>query len=172
MNFLNSANQFKAQANVNRKHEIWLEPESLGEAGFEIPTINYKYFNGKKYRFCYASGVFNGGFYANSVSLCTLKSITNIIFVEFKCLKLDVETKQSIVWRESETSFPGECVFIQKPGTTEEDEGVLLSIVLESDYNKPHFLLILDAKSFTEIARAEIPRLKGQIPPTIHGIFN
>ena len=63
-------------------------------------------------------------------------------------------------------------MFIQKPGTTEEDEGVLLSIVLESDYNKPHFLLILDAKSFTEIARAEIPRLKGQIPPTIHGIFN
>ena len=49
--------------------------------------------------------------------------------------------------------------------------GVILSVILESSADKPHFLLVLDAKSFEEIARAEMPRPQSQIPPTVHGIF-
>jgi carotenoid cleavage dioxygenase-like enzyme len=84
---------------------------------------------------------------------------------------LDLKTKEALTWRESETLYPGECVYIPKPGSIDEDDGVVVSIVLESDESKPHFLLILDAKSFKEIARAEIYRNDGQVPATIHGVF-
>ncbi len=61
-------NYTEAKAYLNEKENIWLIPEQLGIPGFEIPTINYKYFNGKKYRYCYGSGVFERGHFANSVN--------------------------------------------------------------------------------------------------------
>jgi len=84
---------------------------------------------------------------------------------------LDVQTKEALIWRESETLYPGEAVYIPRPGSTDEDDGVVISIVLDSDESKPNFLLILDAKSFKEIARAEIYRNDAQIAATIHGVF-
>ena len=58
-----------------------------------------------------------------------------------------------------------------RPGATEEDDGVLLSVVLSADETLPHFVLILDGQTFTEIARANLLKGKGQIPPTIHGVY-
>lgn len=85
---------------------------------------------------------------------------------------MDLVTKETQIWRESETAFPGECVFVPRPGSEEEDDGFLLSVVLESDVTKPHFLLLMNAKTFKEVARAEINRDQGQIPPTVHGVFS
>lgn len=125
----------------------------MGRSGFELPTINYQNFNGKQYRFCYGSGVFERGYYANSVC------------------KLNMQTKEVSRWHGTETQYPGECIFIARPGSIEEDDGILLSIVLSSIESEPHFVLILDGKSFTELARANLLCGVGQIPPTIHGVF-
>lgn len=76
-----------------------------------------------------------------------------------------------ISWKESNSLYPGECIFIPRPGGVEEDDGVLLSVVLSSNETDPHFLLILDAKDFKEIARAHLISGRGSLPPTIHGVY-
>ena len=44
-------------------------------------------------------------------------------------VKMDGESGSAQVWRE-EGTYPGEPIFVAKPGGTEEDGGVLLSVVL------------------------------------------
>lgn len=101
----------------------------------------------------------------------TLRIFYWFLFCFSKICKLDVSTKEALIWKGSDTLYPGECQFIPRPGSTEEDDGVILSIVLESDETKPHFLLILDGKSFKELARAQIHINEAHIPATIHGLF-
>lgn len=55
---------------VLREGLLQLTGEEIGKPGFELPTINYKRCNGRKYKFCYGSGVFERGNFANSVSGC------------------------------------------------------------------------------------------------------
>lgn len=47
--------------------------------------------------------------------------------------------------------------------------GVLLSVVVKPGAERPGFLLVLDAKTLTELARAEV---SVNIPVTLHGMFN
>lgn len=62
---------------------------------------------------------------------------------------------------------PGEPVFVARPGGKDENNGVILSVVLDS-ITERSFLLILDARSFKEIARAQIPH---NISFGIHGPY-
>lgn len=82
-----------------------------------------------------------------------------------------MKNKVPTTWKESDTAFPGEAVFIPRPGGTSEDDGHVVSIVIETDPNKPHFVVILDAKAMTETARIEFSQEDVDIPATIHGIF-
>jgi beta,beta-carotene 9',10'-dioxygenase len=60
------------------------------------------------------------------------------------------------------------AVFVARPDSfQEEDDGVVLSVVLDSNKGNS-FLLVLDAKSFEEIARAEVPH---HIPFGFHGQY-
>jgi beta-carotene 15,15'-monooxygenase len=59
------------------------------------------------------------------------------------------------MWEE-EGMYASEAVFVPNPEGTEEDDGVILSNVVSSDPEQLPFLLILDAKTFKETARAEI----------------
>jgi beta,beta-carotene 9',10'-dioxygenase len=63
--------------------------------------------------------------------------------------------------------YPGEAVFIPNPTGRNEDDGVLLSVVLDTKRTSS-FLLMLDARTMTEIARAEIPF---PVPMGFHGAF-
>ena len=63
--------------------------------------------------------------------------------------------------------YPGEPVFVSGPQARDEDEGVVLSVVLDADRGNS-FLLILDAQSFGEVARAEVPQ---HIPFGFHGEY-
>jgi carotenoid cleavage dioxygenase-like enzyme len=47
-------------------------------------------------------------------------------------------------------------VFVPAPERTAEDDGVVLSVVLDAA-RENSFLLVLDARTFAEKARAEIP---------------
>jgi len=51
---------------------------------------------------------------------------------------------------------PSEPIFVQRPGGTDEDDGIILSTVINLLPDQPIFLVMLDAKTFTEIARAEV----------------
>ena len=81
-------------------------------------------------------------------------------------LKVDVVERGTRIWEES-GSFPGEPVFVAAPDAEAEDEGVLLSVVLDGDRGSS-FLLVLDARDLSELARAEVPH---HIPFGFHGQF-
>ncbi|GFQ76618.1 beta,beta-carotene 9',10'-oxygenase [Trichonephila clavata] len=132
---------------------VFLEPETKGESGFEMPTINYSMFNTRKYRYIYGTGVFETGKFANSL------------------VKLDNVTGQMSVWKETSTMYPSEIVYVPRPGSVEEDDGVLLSVVIDVAEDTRDFLMVLDAKTFKELGRAFVPR-SVQLPPTIHGMFH
>ena len=122
--------------------------ERLVDKGFELPRINYGRRSEHPYR--YAWGVGTG-------STEWLESI----------VKADLKEGTTTSWAE-ENCFPGEPVFVAGPGKeTAEDDGVLLSVVLEASEGNS-FLLVLDASSLDEIARAEAPHV---IPFGFHGQF-
>jgi beta,beta-carotene 9',10'-dioxygenase len=58
-------------------------------------------------------------------------------------------------------------VFVERPGATAEDDGVILSVVLDAQSERS-FMLVLDAASFEELARAEAPH---GIPFGFHGQY-
>lgn len=82
--------------------------------------------------------------------------------------KVDINTRDALVWQEA-GCYPGEPVFVPAPASAsgEEDDGLILSVVL--DVRRKHsFLLVLDARSFTELARSAVPH---HIPFGFHGSF-
>ena len=81
-------------------------------------------------------------------------------------VKLDLERGTASSWRE-EGCFPGEPVFVAAPETSSEDDGVILSVVLDTR-RAASFLMILDASTFGELARAELPH---HIPFGFHGHY-
>jgi len=81
-------------------------------------------------------------------------------------VKIDVETGTAQTWHE-ENTYPGEPVFVPHPDGSSEDDGVVLSVVLDPD-EAQSVLLVLDAGSWTERARATVPHA---IPFGFHGQF-
>ncbi|KAF5921165.1 hypothetical protein HPG69_018565, partial [Diceros bicornis minor] len=133
--------------------KIWcsyenLHPEDLEEeGGIEFPQINYGQFSGKKYHFFYGCGFRH--------------------LVGDSLIKVDVVNKTLKVWRE-DGFYPSEPVFVPVPGASEEDGGVILSVVITPNQNESNFLLVLDAKNFEELGRAEVPV---RMPYGFHGTF-
>jgi carotenoid cleavage dioxygenase-like enzyme len=81
-------------------------------------------------------------------------------------VKLNVKTRQTTLWREA-GCYPGEPVFVAAPQAEAEDEGVILSVVLDGQ-SGTSFLLVLDAASFVEIGRAAVPH---HVPFGFHGQY-
>lgn len=85
-----------------------------------------------------------------------------------RIIKFDVHRPEGphVFWSEPDFT-PSEPVFIPRPGSSEEDDGVILSVVLDGP-NARSMLVVLDAKNLSEMARAtmEIPSAFG-----LHGIF-
>jgi carotenoid cleavage dioxygenase-like enzyme len=121
--------------------------EYLANEPMELPRIAYRSRNGRPYRYVYAAGARGpGGF--------------------DRLLKTDVSDASALRWEE-EGCFPGEPVYVPAPGSDSEDEGVVLSVVLDARAGRS-FLLVLDAGSFEELGRAEAPH---HIPFGFHGDF-
>ena len=122
--------------------------DTLSEARIELPRIHYRRCAGRRYRYVYAAG--------NAVPGNFLDAL----------VKVDLEQHASTSWYEA-GCYPGEPVFVATPEATAEDDGVLLSVVLDAK-QAASFLLILDAASFREVARAEVPH---PIPFGFHGNY-
>lgn len=138
--------------NLDQKESNKVQKQLLSEELVEFPQINYKNYNTKDYRYVYTC---SKDYYSNSPIYC----LENL-------LKIDVKKNIHKKWH-CKNCYPGEPIFVPNPKADKEDNGVILSLVLDTSKNKS-FLLILDAKSFTEIARAE---LDYYIPFCIHGLF-
>ena len=121
--------------------------EDLCAEPLELPRIDYRARNGREYRYVYATGQRGPGFVNQLV-------------------KVDLEDGGTEMWSEP-GCYPGEPVFVPAPGPRDEDGGVILSVVLDAAAQRS-FLLVLDARDFTELARAEAPH---HIPFGFHGSF-
>jgi beta,beta-carotene 9',10'-dioxygenase len=123
---------------------------SLGDTDLELPRIDYRRRNGKAYTYVYGASTGGGPFLRRLV-------------------KLDVTDGSTRVWDEP-GAWAGEPVFVPRAGgdgPEAEDDGVVLSVVLDAAAGRS-FLLVLDAQSFEEVARAEAPH---HIPFGFHGQF-
>jgi carotenoid cleavage dioxygenase-like enzyme len=114
----------------------------------ELPRINYRRNNTRDYRWMYAASTRESADWFDSL------------------VKVDVTTRSVKTWAEP-GCYPGEPVFVDRPGATTEDDGVVMSVVLDASGERS-FLLFLDAASFTEVARAEAPH---HIPFGFHGQY-
>lgn len=123
--------------------------EQLADAGVEMPRINYRDYNTKPYRYAYGLGH----------SPRSLKAMNRL-------LKLDIVNGTHSTWYEK-GCFPGEPVFVPRPGAAEEDDGVVLCGVLDAKTGTS-FLLVVDGRSFEELGRARVPH---HIPNDFHGQF-
>jgi beta,beta-carotene 9',10'-dioxygenase len=120
--------------------------EPLAEGPVELPRIDYARRNTRDYRFAYFTGAGEG-------------------WID-RLVKVDVGDGSRAEWSEP-GCYPGEPIFVRRPDAPEEDGGVVLSVVLDSVAARS-FLLVLDAGSFEELARAEAPH---HIPFGFHGQY-
>lgn len=74
-------------------------------------------------------------------------------------VKTDTLEGASRIW-EHPKQTPGEPVFIPRPGAEDEDDGVVLSVVLDGSSGRS-YLLCLDARTMEEMGRAEVGRAVG-----------
>lgn len=115
--------------------------------GLELPQFNYAEKNGKPYKIVYG-----------------LLPNPDDPFGQLG--KLNVETKEILKWEEP-GSQPSEPVFVKAPDGKNEDDGVVLSCVINVS-DQTTSLLVLDAKDFKELGRAVA---KVVSPMSFHGIF-
>jgi beta,beta-carotene 9',10'-dioxygenase len=120
--------------------------DRISQESIELPRIDYRR-NGRDYRYVYGAGMSSDDFMDRLV-------------------KIDVGSGSTSVWSEP-GCYPGEPVFVARPGSHGEDDGVLLSVVLDGGSGRS-FLLVLAAGDLSEIARAEVPH---HIPFGFHGQY-
>ena len=122
--------------------------ETLLDPGFELGRINYGRCNERPYRYAWGLTPSEPGGWLDTIG------------------RADFEARRTTSWREP-GSYPGEPVFVARPGAEGEDDGVLLSVVLDAAAERS-FLLVLDASDLSELARAVAPH---HIPFGFHGQF-
>ncbi|PSP99406.1 beta-carotene 15,15'-monooxygenase [Halobacteriales archaeon QS_4_70_19] len=154
--------------------------ELLLEGPVEFPTVHYRRYNGREHRYVYCVETRGGSALPTHLA------------------KVDTARAPGYADRWTEPGcHPGEPVFVPAPslgredgtaagharedgtaagharedgtaaGHAREDDGVVLSLVLDTDADRT-FLLVLDAGSFRELARARLPH---RLPFAFHGEF-
>lgn len=100
----------------------------------ELPTINPAYHT-KKARYVYTIVDTGLSSYVDSLA------------------KTDLETGMTLTWSTLKHT-PGEAIFVARRDAVAEDDGYLLSVVLDGEKDTS-YLLCLDARDLSEVARAE-----------------
>lgn len=121
---------------------------TLADASVELPRFNSRHHGGQPYRYVYAAGASPGASFFDKLN------------------RIDLDTGGMATWLEPHC-YPGEPVFVARPGAREEDDGVVLSLILDARAGHS-FLLILDAQDFSEQARVDVPH---PVPFGFHGNF-
>lgn len=149
-----SRENFTSSASAVKKEngDIFLKAAKISDSFVELPRINYKY-NTKAYSYGYGA--------------CILDNKNMLAFGSI--VKVNVRTGEEIKWQD-EQFFTSEPVFVATPDATREDDGVLLSILLHKTNLRQLALVVLDAATLTETARADFTS-EGTVSGTFHGQF-
>jgi beta,beta-carotene 9',10'-dioxygenase len=121
--------------------------ERLADGDIELPRINYGRCNERPHHYVWGVGNGASGWFERIV-------------------KVDIAERATLSWSEP-GCYPGEPVFVARPQAEDEDDGVLLSVVLDAGAGTS-FMLVLDARDLSELARAQAPH---HIPFGFHGQF-
>ncbi|KAJ3099538.1 hypothetical protein HDU97_002981 [Phlyctochytrium planicorne] len=146
--------------------------EQISTIGIELPRFHPRTHR-KPYRYTYgiSNTLTNPDLNQN---LTDKEKNANSIFNALVKLDLATVPAKHLMWHEK-GCFPGEPIFLPRPGAAGEDEGILVSVVLRGHMGKTRtptsFLLILDAQDLSEIARAEMPE-SHVVPFGFHGNFH
>ncbi|XP_049404339.1 carotenoid cleavage dioxygenase 8 homolog B, chloroplastic isoform X1 [Solanum stenotomum] len=150
--------------------EAALDPNEHGK-GMDMCSINPAYL-GKKYRYAYACGAKRPCNFPNTLTKVSffffflqLLLLHDQIIITDNILQIDLFDKKAKNWYD-EGAVPSEPFFVARPGATEEDDGVVISMI--SDKNGEGYALILDGSTFEEIARANFPY---GLPYGLHGCW-
>lgn len=133
---------------VSLAQDAPVESVVLAEAMLELPRIDYERCAGRPYRAVWGVGRTSEGGFLDTI------------------VRLDVAIGEARTWH-AEGCYPGEPVFVARPDAQAEGEGVLLSVVLDAR-RALSFLLVLDARTLGELARATCPH---HIPFGFHGNY-
>ncbi|CAI4232991.1 unnamed protein product [Auanema sp. JU1783] len=134
---------------------VFLEDMRMCDFNFEFPRYNFEHFNMKEYKYVYGSDALS---FNQDVTIGVVKA--------------DVTGNGNHkVWKKPKNSHMcAEPVFIPHPQLTEEDDGILLVPVMTSEDGDNPYLVVLNSKDMTEIARFVIP--ESRIPFGFHGIYS
>jgi carotenoid cleavage dioxygenase-like enzyme len=124
--------------------------EPLSDAGIELSHFESARLNTRPYHWLYGMGM------QQDAPECMYNRL----------VKLDLSGGAVCEWH-APGCYPGEPVFVREPGRTAEDSGAVLSLVLDAQARNS-FLLVLDAASFRERARAVLPHA---VLLGYHGLF-
>lgn len=132
---------------------IFCKSEILCSLGCETPRINYDRNFGSEYQYFYAI--------SSDVDLENPGTL----------IKVDIYNKNSLTWCEN-NCYPSEPIFVPSPDLSSEDDGVILASMVwgKGDENRTG-LLVLDARTMTELGRCEFSELPGPVPKCLHGWF-
>ena len=127
-----------------------VEVQRLSDVGFEFPSTNYRRVNGGDYRFAWGAsdGPHAASDYPSSV------------------VKVDLRSGKSTAFSDGERVY-GEPIFVARPGGSDEDYGVVLSVGT-SQRAETSALAVIDARTMTLLAKADVPNA---IPLGFHGSF-
>ena len=112
-----------------------------------MPTINYDKCNAKPYQFAYALGANTDQFFD-------------------RIIKINVNTQKTQAYSKK-NCIPSEPIFCQNPTKSDEDDGVLLSVLFNTELNQTE-LHCIDAKTMQNISISTIDGLTGF---SFHGQF-
>ncbi|KAH9256922.1 hypothetical protein BASA81_004743 [Batrachochytrium salamandrivorans] len=146
-------NSWEIPPNINRRFEIHVgankvKVKNVGPVGFDLPVRNPEYV-GRPYQFVYGTGHLRHGDWWNSL------------------VKVDMDTGKTWQWYEQHT-WPSQPVFVANPRRRAEDDGVLITIMLDGAHSRS-FVLVLDAATMLEVARVNLDLI---LPYTSHGYFD
>ncbi|KAH8785159.1 beta,beta-carotene 9',10'-dioxygenase [Diaporthe sp. PMI_573] len=102
----------------------------------ELPIINPAY-HARPYRYVY------------SLAMSGRSTLMDTI------VKTNLVSRAVLQWNNPQGHTPGEAIFVRRPGGVKEDDGVLLSVVLDG-FCRRSYLLCLDARTMRETGRAEM----------------
>jgi carotenoid cleavage dioxygenase-like enzyme len=139
---------FDPERGERRNGAVVTETRHRGPMAF--PMIHYERHNGRPYRYVWGIG----------------NRRRPPAELPNRIVKIDLRTDGVRLWEEPKT-YPSEAVFVPSPDPDAEDDGVLLSSALDAGAERT-FLLVLDAATLTEVARATLPTA---MPLGFHGQF-
>ncbi|KAF4984588.1 hypothetical protein FZEAL_265 [Fusarium zealandicum] len=117
-------------------------------ANIELPRVNEKY-HGRPYRYAYGIHVDTPRYFSDSI------------------IKIDTQTKQVKTWSPSPKHLPSEPIFVPTPGAECEDDGVLLTVAMDSA-KRLSSLVVINATTMEEMGRARMPIVMGY---GFHGVW-